>query len=236
MRTILNLCSGLSGIVAICCIGEVLDFFFDKYIRKKSHRLSFSFGLEDYHTARVIIALATIIGLVNAAASYVFATNQIGAFYERAEYTEFYEAELTIEEDSLPVFCIAEVSHTTNAWEDRGYSRYTVFNLLLPYGRTQFTDCEYDPDSKRNSINLGEYGVSCELRLNKVADSQSYKRLENEILSANGEVVASINGDSYHFEECSHAKNIKRKNLIRFNSAIEAQALGFRVCQDCDHW
>ena len=97
-------------------------------------------------------------------------------------------------------------------------------------------NCEYDPDSKRNSINLGEYGVSCELRLNKVADSQSYKRLENEILSANGEVVASINGDSYHFEECSHAKNIKRKNLIRFNSAIEAQALGFRVCQDCDHW
>lgn len=51
--------------------------------------------------------------------------------------------------------------------------------------------------------------------------------------SYSGPFVGSIKSDVYHYPSCSSAKQIKKKNLIIFNSVAEAKAMGYRPCKRC---
>lgn len=48
-----------------------------------------------------------------------------------------------------------------------------------------------------------------------------------------GEVVASVNSDKFHFLNCSGAKTIKEENKIYFKSAAEAISAGFSLAGNC---
>lgn len=234
MRTVLNYCSALSLLVIIAFLVTLLFNVYNKLFRGKPISISLSvFG--DYK-ANIVLYVLSVVGFANIAGNQFLATNQIGSFYERWNYKEQYEAELYVGDGVSPVFCIAELNRLTEDYDGRTYSGYYISRIFLPYGQVASTEEEYYPEQESSSIALGDYGVPCRIMLADIAKEDSYKRLENEVVSANGNVVASKNGGSYHHEECSHAQRIKRDNLIRFNSTAEAEAFGFVVCEDCDYW
>ncbi len=47
------------------------------------------------------------------------------------------------------------------------------------------------------------------------------------------EVVASKNGEKYHYLHCSGAKQISPKNLISFATALAAEASGYTLASNC---
>ena len=53
------------------------------------------------------------------------------------------------------------------------------------------------------------------------------------VLKEGGVVVASKNGDKYHFPWCSGAKSIKEEKKIVFASAEEAKAAGYTPAGNC---
>jgi len=56
---------------------------------------------------------------------------------------------------------------------------------------------------------------------------------ENQQSLQEGEVVASVNSDKFHFLNCSGAKTIKKENKIYFKSAQEAISAGFILAGNC---
>ena len=51
--------------------------------------------------------------------------------------------------------------------------------------------------------------------------------------SQSGQVVASKNGEVYHYPWCSGAQRMKEENKIYFNSITEAKAAGLRPAANC---
>jgi methylphosphotriester-DNA--protein-cysteine methyltransferase len=52
-------------------------------------------------------------------------------------------------------------------------------------------------------------------------------------LTAFAEFVASADAKKYHNPKCSVVKNIKKENLVKFNSVEAAKKLGFEPCDIC---
>ena len=65
----------------------------------------------------------------------------------------------------------------------------------------------------------------------KTANDSNYTQ-QNDIMQE-GEVVASVNSDKYHYLYCPGAKRIKEENRIYFKSALEAQQAGFVLASNC---
>lgn len=63
------------------------------------------------------------------------------------------------------------------------------------------------------------------------SDSIADEKDENQ--SEDKEIVASKNGDVYHYIWCSGAKRINEENKIYFSSKAEAEAAGYRPAQNC---
>lgn len=194
---------------------------------------------------KTIALVIMIIGAGNLLGREILGTDQFGALYERDEYEIEYEAELYQDfyGDSKPIFCIVSIEHSKGLDlipEEKllyFYDCYYLVNINLPYERSYEGEYLDFYPGERNHLSLGSLGTFCYIKLGDVATEKSYQRLSNEVLSANGEVVASKNGDVYHNENwCPHVKKIKKENLIRFNSTWEAELIGFKVCQDCDYW
>lgn len=191
---------------------------------------------------RKVMLLVFVAGVFNGIAHYVFASNLIGAFYERNDYSsEKYDAYIynsAFENDDY-TFCIATISHHKGisvTWEKGPYffiyDNYFLEKIELPYGCIRDNLFSFYPD--------GKYGIALEhlypsfvLEINDIATSESYEYLKKQILSVDGEIVGSLNGTVYHLQGCSHADQIKSKNIVRFNSPIEAEFYGYRMCADC---
>lgn len=221
LRLILNLCTYVGPILIVLYL-----------LRQNKNK----------NKSRLLAFLIFSIGLGNGIAQYIFSSNRIGAFYERdSYYSEKYEAYIynsAFQNDNY-VFCIATISHdrgVTLTWENGPhcflYDNYFLEKLELPYNRTRDETFTFYPD--------GKYGIAIEhmypsfaLEITDIASESSYDILNNEILSTDGKIIASINGDVYHHENCQHIKQIKPQNCVRFNSEIEAQFYGYDACLHC---
>lgn len=169
----------------------------------------------------ILLVLVVIIGIANLTAQRIFQSNEIGAFYERSSYDETYEAILTI--DKNPVFCLAEISHSDD--------EYIIWEVHLPYGKSCYTECEYDPSESIEQIDINDY--YCFIELIRPATEQSYAMLENTFISNYGEVCASKVSDTFHYLECPAAKRINPSNLVYFQDEREARIFGFSPCGQC---
>lgn len=226
MKTALMLCSAFSIIIIFSILAAYISELWKN--RRNGFRIpSFKevvFG-ENVHLMGVLVGtLIFAIGIGNLVAEHFLESTIIGSFYERGSYRETYEATLYIDEKA--VFCLAEV--------DKSGIYYTIFNILLPYGRNEYIDdCAYEPDAKSNWVDLGEWDTSCKIVLHNPATVDSYSRLDSTVVSNYGEFCGSKEDGTFHFKKCYHARKIDEKNLVYFSSDSEADALGFVMCERC---
>lgn len=171
----------------------------------------------------LIILIAVIAGFSNIFLSLFYASTKIGAFYEKTSYKEHYDA--YVYADDKPIFCIATV------YKDG--ATYSISEISMPYGHSQYVDEIYDPDEKSSTIYLGVNGWRCKITLKEPASSTSYTALKNEVVSNYGAFCGSKESDSYHFVNCKKAKNIKAENFVYFESEQEAEILGYQMCSVC---
>lgn len=227
MKTALFCCSMIAVLyVAILLFSFAKDFFL--FLRDKKTILWSEYIPKD--RTSIILTILALIGVGYMIASELLANTVIGSFWEKGNYTQNYEAVLYVGDKS--VFCIAQVEKNS---DEIGVS-YTITELFLPYGRVAYPDEEYDLESKRNTISLGEWGHSCEIVLRSPASETSYNLLDSEIVAKSGEICASKLEDLYHSVKCRYAKNIKERNLVYFETTTEAEVFGFSVCDDCNRW
>ena len=179
--------------------------------------------------AKIGWGIVLAISLTNFVASKIFATTELGAFYEKREYKETYEAVLHIEKSDKPIFCLAEV----NRYADDG--RRIVTWLHLPYGHSVYTDPydEYDIEAGSIGLILGEWGTHCSLSLGDPATDASWTKLEYEIVSNSGAFCGSKNSQTAHLINCRYAKTIKAQNLVYFEDEAEMDVLGYSLCSEC---
>ncbi|MEA2113633.1 MAG: Ada metal-binding domain-containing protein [Patescibacteria group bacterium] len=50
--------------------------------------------------------------------------------------------------------------------------------------------------------------------------------------TAEGKFMGSVNGNKYHWPNCPHAKRISSENQVWFSSEKEAQAAGYKPCNN----
>lgn len=180
------------------------------------------------------VLIVTVAGIGNMILSRAMASTQIGAFYEKSEYEETYEA--TIYLNDKPVFCLVDMRRSVDEYDDgertRKYANYWIDYIYLPYGKEGYVEEEYSPQSRR-SIYLPTSWESVDIVLNRPADEESHKKLEAEVVSAYGPICGSRSGDTYHHNNCTSAKNIKMENKVFFENEEEACLLGYEACQMC---
>lgn len=168
--------------------------------------------------------LFAAVGILNLIASHIFAVDQIGAFYEKAEYTRNYE--ITLEVKDQPIFAIATIQRKDEIYE--------IKRIDLPYRRTAEIGSGQDYDPKDDlGISVGNEGTYCTIQLGKPADENSHKKLLEYELPETGEFCASKNSDVFHFQRCRYVQNIDKTNMIYFQNECEADVFGYTMCSVC---
>ena len=228
VRELRTLLDALTSAAFLIIIVYVIMFLRD-VVKRVFQKVPIKWG--EYHPRTwfetktgVVLVLVVIGGIANLTAGSIFRSTEIGAFYEKTSYDETYEAILVIEEN--PIFCLAEMS--------RSDGDYTIWEVHLPYGKSCYTDCEYDPGEPTEQIDINDY--YCSIELVRPATDQSYTMLENTFISNYGEFCASKSSDVFHFLDCPAAKRINPSNLVYFRDEREARVLGFEVCGVCGLW
>lgn len=239
IKTILTICSIIFGLsIFIYCASFIHAVWCRISWRKEPIpwkdfnpflilRDSLNTGSNNDVLVSVIFLFIIAVGLVNIVLESSLASTKIGSFYEEPEYKEEYEAILYI--DEKPIFCIATIDKRI---DDRN-PRYFISEIALPYGHSEYVDAEYDPEDDFAEICLGEWGWRYKLTLKDPATEDSYKMLENEVVSNYGEFCGSKGSDKFHLLDCQNVKNISPQNLIYFESEKEADALGYTMCSIC---
>ena len=243
IKFFLNACSGILGVyifsLAFVVLKEIWKFSKSKIKKtppsKNARKLKLRDLLPSSQIARFIFVFVLLIGGVNQIAITWFSSTEIGAFYEKSEYTENFEAMIyPSEHPEEAFFCIAKVFKTRTRTEEDIYDYYQIEKLFLPLDRTsKYIDEAYNPTDDKNMINLGKEGIRCVIKLGKVADEFSYAKLENELFSNDGNVCASKKSNIYHYSDCRQVANIQKENLIYFRNTYEPQILGFEMCSEC---
>lgn len=250
MKLILNLCTGILGLYLIAVAGNIIGhaaksiYALCRGHKRESTEFSSIFLIHLPENPKnmkyfVIFITILIIGTLNEIGYYVLASNKIGAFYERSEYTENYEGFVYLEKDTRLIPIVATVHHSISSSEfpdgndtQTVYtSEYNIHHVWLPYGIEQDVEGAYNGDIGKGNVNLGEW--TCGIQLTEIATEESFKHLDSIALSANGDIVASRNSDIYHLEDCKYTQNIARNNFIRFDSPMEAEIFGFSPCEKC---
>lgn len=99
-------------------------------------------------------------------------------------------------------------------------------------GEREALKIEYDP-SALEALNQA-FDTSLTASVPMVAGESASAANEKEAtLPSAGQVVASKNGERYHFLHCSGAKQIKEENKIVFKSPTEAEAAGYTLALNC---
>lgn len=241
----LNLCVLIAEFYLIVAIGYTVVHFYRKFrkdCRYKPGALSefipfWNLRGQDKSFYIFFLDVAVVIGLVHMVLSEVVSSNEIGSFYEKANYTEDYAATLYIGDSTIP--CIVTISRNTYLEEDRrGHTdvqtSYSLDYIELPYGKSEDLNEAYSiKDNGRASISLGPQGQDAEVSLIAPATEEYYDIVEKTAISSNGDICASRISDIYHHESCQYVKNIDKNNLVRFNSPEEASAFGYEQCDRC---
>lgn len=194
-------------------------------------------------TIHIVLLLMSAVGLTNLILSHVLSSTQIGAFYEKPEYTEQYDGYIWMDAEypDEKLFCIFTVWKTQNEYEDFydydkstivHYPVYTITAVSLPYGcHWDNLDDVYDPQSKTHHMHLNDVEVFFEL--GDIACESSYTRLQSERGPADGPYCASKNGSAFHSSNCHVVDRIKASNLVYFHNEKEAFAFGYSPCEYC---
>lgn len=231
LKSILNACSYIFEISIFLYLYAFLHVIWNRVSWRKEPIQWAEFNpirmLRNPTISKCILSAILVIGLINIVLSHLFESNEIGAFYEKSEYTEKYEATLYI--GKKPVFCIA----TVDKWKDEGKSNYLITEVSLPYGHSEYVYGEYDIKERRAKLYFGECGWDCYITLKEPATSTSYTILENEVVSNYGLFCASKDSDTYHFQGCMFLNNIKPQNLVYFENEKEAEVIGYKICSIC---
>lgn len=171
----------------------------------------------------VIIPVFLIAGAANIVLFKSCATNQIGAFYEKPEYIQDYDA--TLDMNGHSIFCIATIEHMSG--------NYWITKIELPYNHVAYTGEEYYPWDDTPSICIGEEGWYCDITLGNPSNGDSYEKLLVEDLPDSGEFCASKKSGIFHYPQCECASNIENFNLIYFQNECEADVFGYTMCPIC---
>lgn len=233
IKTIINLFSLFSLFVIVV---YPVSFIYD-YVKARKVGASlpsiaeYLFGKEPQIVSSIVYSLIFVVGIANIVAEHCFSSTVLGSFYEKSDFHEYYEAVLTISEDTS-FFCIVELEKETDPDPEWGVS-YRIMSIQLPYGKMSYPKQEYDPDSNRNTVSVGPDGWRCDIVIRNPATEDSYTLLENAIVSNYGEFCGSKYSDIFHLLDCPHAQKISRENLVYFQSEKIASILGYTMCASC---
>lgn len=237
LKTILDVCSGLLGLFLFCYIGGNVMWLYEK-IRRKTPQpppinpfsaLRALVGKND--VVYMLAGLVLVAGFVNEIARINFTSNEIGAFYERKNYSESYEA-LIYPHDELSenIPCIVDLDKNS----DEGRSTYTIYAVNFPFGKTSYVDRVYDPNSQEHYIGLGFFSIPCRIELVDIADENSRQQLKNCNIANYGQYCADKSSTLFHRTDCWRVTSIDTKSLVYFHSPREADVIGFMGCKDCE--
>lgn len=238
LRSIMDVFEVIFALILFFYVIFVVDFLYRKILKKGNkvwselNPISQICGIwkSGHKKICVILSAIIIVGSFGLVADKFFSTTEIGSFFEKSSFEENYEAVFYI--DEKPIFCIAEIwkEHYENG------TSYRISYINLPYGKSKDVDEEYYPDIDENIIYLGDNSQRCKIVIGHVATERSYEMLENEVITAYGDFCGSKDGNKYHLTSCPSAKRIKDKNMIFFESEIEADIFRYEPCETCIWW
>lgn len=239
LKTVLTLCELITILCLLFYAIMIVTFFFRKLLRKTDEKWATlnpkTLFIEQSKRGNlkgvVIFSVIITSGLLSLVCGKVFATTEMGAFFEvDYEYTEQYEAYVYIKDK--PIYCIATVEKIID--REAKSKDYYITRIELPYNKTEYDLWEeYNPKSEKNQVWLGADAERCKIIIRNVATDKSFEVLENTVVTAYGDYCASRAGKTFHWHWCPSAANISDKNKVFFESETEAIALRFSACQLC---
>ena len=226
MKDFLFICSLCGAFLIFSIIFMIVNNIFNAITKRKKcdwKLINWKECSEKQCVFYAIILICSIVGLIYSFKVNFMHDHKIGSVTEERSYEENYEALLEYDGKTIP--CIAYVFHESGT--------YIIADVVLPFGKHEYQDMEYDPEEKENYIYLGEDGYTVYIKLGEVASEKSFENLQNAVVSKSGTILADINTDICHFDDCSYAKSIKAENRIRFDTIDEAKIFGYKMCKYC---
>ena len=242
LRGVLGLCELVASFFIFVAVWSLLKSGYRRIRYKEPIKRENVFPIPDIRdldmkgvVIYIAVLIVTVAGIGNMILSRTMASTQIGAFYEKGEYEETYEA--TIYLDEKPIFCLADMRREIDEYDDgervRKYVNYWIDYIYLPYGKEGYVDdSEYSPQ-RGGRVYLPTSWEDVKIVLDRPANKESHKKLEAEVVTAYGPICASRSGDTYHRNECSMAQRIKTENKVFFEDEHEAYILGYEAWQRC---
>lgn len=233
MRFCLNLCSFASLIVVVTLVSILWKAVRSGKKFRETIEGEWTAFAEGFSKKRYLVLLLFVaaVGAVHLILDTFFCQPVIGAFYEKREYTQQYEA--WIENSEVSMFCVVHIT--------RSDGTYYIAGIDLPYGvHKDVFDREFswEKDEFKTSFSLDtspsfEYDVI--VNVSKIADSFSYKKMDDQSFDS-GFFVSSKNSNILHTETCRYVRRIKDDNKMYFRSVQEAFLMGHdepcSVCED----
>jgi len=145
-----------------------------------------------------------------------------------ADDTQDYEADILINTGGNTRFVVPAILSMYIEGD-----QYTIYEVHLPYGRSEYTDVNYIKNNVWNNMFLGYEGVDCEYLIRRKATEYSWGRLDDFKLD-NGWLYASKNSNKYHVSNCTIVKQISEENLIKFPETRVASVFGYDPCKLCE--
>lgn len=225
LKIILGLSSFLFTLFVVLCI---LDL--DSPSNKEGARRPFVLLAEIARTPfwYVICLLVLVSGLTNIILRFAAAKPEIGAFYEKKNYTQAHEACISsINGKDSNLYCIMDISR----WTDHGNSYYTLKAIHLPHNRVYHLGEDIDPFDSDCTISIND--VDCTFQIYGAIDENSENLLQSYVVSSNGNYCVEKNHDIVHSIDCYLLLDVKSNSLRHFNILEEAFLFGYFECPEC---
>ena len=154
-------------------------------------------------TRKIIVAL-TLFLTINAFCSLFLSKPEIGALYEKKEYSQYYEGYLyeDVNAENNAIFCIIKIQHPN-------IGRYWVKEVKLNGFTMQFDNGDevYIPNGVNRMWLRDDIDIHYYYRLKNIADEDSYQRLANETPIFSTSTQASSNAyNNYDMWQVNTAK------------------------------
>lgn len=203
----------------------VKNFGFNRNIFKIT-RIS---AMGESRLSGTICSCVMVFALVDLLCFSIFASDEIGAFYEKSPCFE--TRECIVDYWGEEVFGLAVIRKENELHN----SFYYIDALYLPHGLSFFHDnCPIDIKDEVHDFNFGAENIWVEwdITLHGKATSASLIALENSLIHDKGEFCAIPSSDVFHRTTCRHVK--KSSSLIYIEDAYEAYDIfELMPCETC---
>ena len=183
-----------------------------------------------------IIATSCVI-IIGAFGLYMLifhSSTEIGSFWEKSSYDARYEAYISDKNLSRDIFCIATVNKS-EGW-------YYISDIELPHSvHIYLDDCDYDPDSNDSTFTIYKewddvkFEHEFSIQIGNPVDEDSFKRLHQEIIAANGEFCSIIDKSEnlFHYTGCPKLYGDSHLPVVYFETFEEAFLFNLYPCTTC---